>query len=322
MNHEPRTKNPEPGSAGNQEPRLVRRSIGEGGTNNGEPSPLPLTVYTPDTGLKDPRALFAGIWRDMFAHQSRELAWRLTVRTLAGQFRQSLLGYFWLFFPPLLNSVVFIFLQRQQILKMEETAIPYAVFVLLGNLLWQAFMLSIQSPIKAVQRELSILTKLNISREAVLLSGFYEMLITSAIPFVALPLILLVFGIPFSTVMLLGPVGFLGFVIFGFAIGVWLTPIGLLYRDIGQAIPILLRFMMFVTPVVYPVPKEPGLARTVLLLNPTTPFVETARDWMTGQSAELIGPFLVLSALSLVVLLVGLVVYRLAMPIIIERMSA
>jgi lipopolysaccharide transport system permease protein len=306
----------------NQEPRLVRRSLGEGGTKNEEQRPLARTIYTPDTGLKDPRALFAGIWQDTFSPQSRELAWRLTTRSLAGQFRQSLLGYFWLFFPPLLNSVIFVFLQRQQILKMEATVIPYAVFVLLGNLLWQSFMQAMQSPIKAVQRELSILTKLNISREAVLLSGFYEMLITSAIPFIALPLILIAFRIPFTVMMLLAPVGFLGFVLFGYAIGVWLTPIGLLYKDIGQAIPIIMRFMMFVTPVVYPLPKEPGFARTLLLLNPTTPFIETARNWMTGQVNEMSGMFMVYSLLSVVFLIAGLVVYRLAMPIIIERMSS
>jgi lipopolysaccharide transport system permease protein len=284
--------------------------------------PLARTVYTPDTGLKDPRALFAGIWQDTCSAQSLELAWRLTVRSLAGQFRQSLLGYFWLFFPPLLNSIIFIFLNRQGILKMEATAVPYAVFVLLGNLLWQSFMQGMLSPLKAVQREISILTKLNISRESVLLSGFYEMLITSAIPFVALPAILLVFGIPFSVTLLLAPVGFLGLVLFGFMIGVWITPLGLLYRDIGQAIPILMRFMMFVTPVVYPLPKTPGLARTLLLLNPVTPFIEVARNWMTGQPGEMVGVFMVYSLLSVVLLFAGLVVYRLAMPIIVERMSA
>jgi len=305
MNKEPSTKNQEPSEAGNQAHRELSR-----------------TVYTPDTGLKDPRALFAGIWQDTFSAQSRELAWRLTVRSLAGQFRQSLLGYFWLFFPPLLNSIIFIFLNRQGILKMEATVVPYAVFVLIGNLLWQSFMLSMQSPIRSVQREMGILTKLNISREAVLLSGFFEMLITSAIPFLALPLILLVFRVPVEWGILLAPVGFLGFVLFGFAIGVWLTPIGTLYKDIGQAIPILMRFAMFVTPVVYPLPKAPGLGRTLLLLNPTTPFIETARSWMTGQPADLVGWFFVLSALSLVLLFAGLVVYRLAMPIIIERMSA
>jgi lipopolysaccharide transport system permease protein len=287
------------------------------------PSPtLPRVVYTPDTGLRHPAELVRGMWQDTCSAQSLELAWRLTVRSLAGQFRQSLLGYFWLFFPPLLNSIIFIFLNRQGILKMEATAVPYAVFVLLGNLLWQSFMQGMLSPLKAVQREISILTKLNISRESVLLSGFYEVLITSAIPFVALPAILLVFGIPFSVTMLLAPVGFLGIVLFGFMIGVWITPLGLLYRDIGQAIPILMRFMMFVTPVVYPLPKTPGLARTLLLVNPVTPFIEVARNWMTGQPGEMVGVFMVYSLLSVVLLFAGLVVYRLAMPIIVERMSA
>ena len=290
-------------------------------------SDLRTVVYTPDTGLKHPLDLVRGMWNDAFCHQSRSLAWRLFVRNISAQFRQSLLGYFWLFFPPLVNSAVFIFLNSRGIVKIPDTGVPYPVFVLLGNLLWQMLIMMMQAPLQGINREKGLLTKLNFSREALLVASFLEGGAMALIPLVAVPVILFCFrnSIDSSLVTrytLLAPVGILGLCIFAFSIGVFLTPIGALYQDIGRAIPVVARFWMFVTPVIYALPTEKGLTRTLLTLNPATPFIETARDWMLGQSADLLPLFAVYFGLSLLLLAFGLIVYRLAMPIIVERMSA
>lgn len=288
---------------------------------------LPVVVYTPDTGLRHPVELIKGMWDDTFCHQSRSLAWRLFVRDMSAQFRQSLLGYFWLFFPPLLNSAVFIFLNSRGIVKIPDTGVPYPLFVVLGNLLWQGLIMLMQAPIQGISREKSLLTKLNFSREALLVRSFLEGAATAMIPMLAIPLFLCAFRNSIDTSLfthrlLLAPLGLLGLFVFAFAIGVFLTPIGTLYTDIGHGIPVIARFWMFVTPVIYALPKEPGLSRTLLILNPATPFIETTRDWMLGQPADLFPLFLVYSLLSAVLLFVSLIIYRLAMPIIVERMSA
>ena len=279
-------------------------------------------MYSPDTGLRHPVDLVRGMWHDAFCAQSRDLAWRLFVRNISAQFRQSLLGYFWLFFPPLVNSAVFIFLNSQGIVTIPDTGVPYPVFVLLGNLLWQGLIMLMQAPVQGINREKGLLTKLNFSREALLVASFLEGAAMALIPLVAIPVILFIFKIPIGMTLLAAPVGIFGLFLFAFAIGVFLTPIGTLYQDIGRAIPVVARFWMFVTPVVFALPKEPGLTRTLLTLNPATPFIETTRDLMLGQMPDLLPLFLVYSLLSAVLLLFGLIVYRLAMPIIVERMSA
>ena len=288
---------------------------------NEERNPLPRVVYSPDTGLRHPLDLVKGMWHDAFCHQSRSLAWRLFVRNMSAQFRQSLLGYFWLFFPPLVNSAVFIFLNSQGIVRIADTGVPYPVFVLLGNLLWQVLIMLMQAPIQGINREKGLLTKLNFSREALLVASFLEGCAMAFIPLLAVPLILVAFRMPIGLNMLLAPVGILGLCIFAFAIGVFLTPLGTLYQDIGRAIPVVARFWMFATPVIYALPAT-GKTRTLLMLNPATPFIETARDWMLGQPADLLPLFTLYTLLSTLLLLFGLVVYRLAMPIIVERMSA
>ena len=121
--------------------------------------------------------------------------------------------------------------------------------------------------------------------------------------------------------LLLFPIGILSLILVGTAIGLLLTPVGILYTDIGRGLPLVLQFLMYVTPVVFPMPKE-GLAATLFNLNPLTSVIVTTRDWLTAQPTGLLGAFLLVNLVTVVLLLVVWVVYRLAMPILIERMSA
>jgi len=57
-------------------------------------------------------------------------------------------------------------------------------------------------------------------------------------------------------------------------------------------------------------------------VNPLTPLILTARDWLTGGTPEYVGYFLAVNAAAFVLLLVSWIGYRLSLPILIERMSA
>ena len=68
-------------------------------------------------------------------------------------------------------------------------------------------------------------------------------------------------------------------------------------------------------------PKE-GWAAILFQINPLTPLILTTRDWLTGFSPDFLGYFLAVNVAATSVLLVAWTAYRLAMPILIERMSA
>jgi lipopolysaccharide transport system permease protein len=100
-------------------------------------SDLPVRVYSPEPLLGHPAKLVGTIARDIWA--GRELAWRLFIRDLSAQYRQTFLGYIWAFLPPLVASMTFIFLNSQGIVTITGTGIPYPVFAMMGTLLWQVF---------------------------------------------------------------------------------------------------------------------------------------------------------------------------------------
>src|SRR5918996_1010864 len=93
-------------------------------------SQLPVTVYSPESPLRDCRRLLRDMFRDL--RGSRELAWRLFVRDTSAQYRQSMLGYVWAFLPPLVASLPFIFLNSQGVVTIEGTPIPYPAYAMIG----------------------------------------------------------------------------------------------------------------------------------------------------------------------------------------------
>ncbi len=109
------------------------------------------------------------------------------------------------------------------------------------------------------------------------------------------------------------PVGILSLMLFGFVIGILITPLGLLYGDVQQTLPIITTFLMFLSPVLYPVPQS-GIAARVAGINPLTPLIVATRDWLTIGTTSYIGGFVLVTSLNLCFLLVGWVIFRVAMP--------
>lgn len=279
---------------------------------------LQVTVYAPESPLRNPIRLFRGMARDLLA--SRELAWRLFVRDTASMYRQSVLGYLWAFAPPLVTAATFVFLNSQQIINVGQTKVPYPAFVMIGTLMWQAMIDALNSPLKATIGARSMLTKINFPREALLLAGLAEVLLNCLIRALLLIPIFVMYHLPVSATLPLALVGVAGLIVIGLAIGLLITPIGLLYGDVARGVTLVSAFWMLLTPVVYPIPRS-GIAAAIARWNPVTPVIQVTRDWITGQPVTTLSEAAVVVALAAVLLLVSWVLYRLGMPILIERMG-
>lgn len=278
-----------------------------------------ISVYTPDSSLTNPLIMVREMFRDLFA--SRELAWRLAVRDIRAQYRQAFLGILWAFILPLANTITWIFLSRAGIVLVGETALPYPVYVFTGTMLWAILMDAMNAPLQQTNAARGMLAKLNFPREALVVSGIYQTLFNAGIKIALLIGALILLGMNPGWNALLFPLGILSLILVGTAIGLLITPVGMLYTDVGRAIPLLMQFLIYLSPVVFPMPKE-GWVATLFKINPLTPLILTTRDWLTGFPPEFLGYFLVVNAVTLALLLVVWVTYRLSMPILIERMSA
>lgn len=277
-----------------------------------------VTVYSPESPLRQPtkfaREMIADLWT------SRELAWRLFIRDLSAQHRSSLLGYSWVFVPPLVASVPFIYLNSAGVVRMGETPIPYAAYAVVGTIIWQTFVDALNSPLRTVTAARSMLTRINFPREAVLLSGLMHVGFNFLVRLVLLAVVFAAFALEPAATIPLFFLGVLSVALTGFMMGLIVTPIGVLYGDVQQALPIASTFLMLLTPVLYPVPAS-GPAAIVIAFNPLAALVTTTRDWLTIGAAAHVGGFIAVTTVTVTLLMFGWIAYRLALPHLIVRLG-
>jgi len=296
-----------------------RLAAADGGAAGQDVSQLSLAVYSSEPTLRTPAGLLERMGLDLL--DARELGWRLFVRDLSAQYRQSLLGVSWALLPPILIGLVFIVLHSRNVLRLAPTAIPYPVFALVGSLYWQIFVDALNAPLKAVSGARSILTRVQFPREALILSALYSVLFAALLKGLVLVSVLVFFGMPLQPGLLLAPLAIAALIVLGLGIGLALTPLGLLYTDVSSALVVVVQIWFFATPVVYPAPESWPLS-LVATLNPVSPLLTAARDLTTlgGISSPL--SLIVASGLACAALLAAWIFYRVALPITIERLSA
>lgn len=236
-------------------------------------------------------------------------------------YRQSILGYVWILLPPLATAFIWIFLSSQQLVQMDTGGAPVPMFVLTGTILWTAFNMSVVGMQAIMAEARSVLSKVNFPHEALVISAFCKTLLNTIVPAITLIPAMMAFGVPFEQNVLFFPVGFLTLIFLGCAFGLVLVPLSALYTDISRAVQLGLRFGFFATPIIYALPKT-GFLRTLMLCNPVAAPLVSGRHWLIGSGEALWLPTLGVLTISLFVLFIATLIFKVTMPHIIERLNA
>ncbi|PKD21132.1 hypothetical protein APR41_12005 [Salegentibacter salinarum] len=276
---------------------------------------MQIRIYQKERNLS-PVKLLKETFLDIY--KSRFLARQLAERDIKAQYRQSYLGILWAFLTPLATAAVWIFLNLSGTIQVTDTGIPYPVFAFTGTLLWSIITEAVNSPTQSTNAARGLMSKINFPKEGLIISGIYKLLFNSSIKIILLIAFVFIFGLGFHWGLLLLPFAILGALLFGITIGLLLTPLGMLYKDIGKIVTMGFSFLMYITPVVYAVPDS-GLMKTIMEINPFTPVILTCRDIITGASSDYLVYFLIIMTLCIPLFLVALILYRISIPILIER---
>lgn len=264
--------------------------------------------------------LLSEIARDL--PKASSLGYSLAERNIKARYRQSLAGIFWAFLLPVVTSLVWIILNRQGVVEFDRVSVPYPVFVITGTMLWQVFSNSVLFPLRSVQSNTNILTKINFPREALFFNALYEIGFYSLFNLVVIVVAVLSFGIGIRIESLFFMAGVLILIVLGIALSLMILPVAALYSDINFALPSLLQFAMYLTPVIYPQHTFSGITR-ILDLNPVAPVLSITRGWLVGMNTlDSVWPVFAIGLGALVLLVFGLILQRIAMEILIERMGS
>ncbi len=275
-----------------------------------------VAIYTPESSLRRPWSFLANFAADL--RKAWPLAWRLFVRDTSAKYRQSILGFAWMFLPPVAMAIIFSMLSRSKILNAGDVGIPYPLYVLCGTVLWGAFVEAVNAPLRVFTQASGYLGKINFPRESMVLAAGMESMVNSIIRLLIVVPVILYYGqTPALTGLLAVPIALLGLVVLGMLIGILATPVGLLFQDVQKALPLVLQVWFFATPVVYNLPPGPRL-----FANPVATVLVTGRDLLTLGEWPFPGAFALVLAVGTLGLIVVWLLTRLAMPHLLERMTA
>lgn len=279
---------------------------------------LPVTVYSPESPLKNPANLMHRICWDLW--RCRELVWILFTRDLKAQYRQSYFGYIWLFVPVLSTMIVWMFLNSSEVIQVAETPIPYPAYVLIGTIIWTAFTSALNQPLASFQAGQGVFMKLNVPPEVFIFSGLGRLVFDLFIRTLVLIPTFLILGIEPASTCWLFPFGLAAAMLCGAAIGFIILPLGSLYSDVSRVVSIAMGFAMYLTPIVYP-PPETGWAATLIRWNPLTSIVVSTRDWLTLGWGHNNMATLTVAGVSLLTLAFAMLFLRAVQPRLVERMG-
>ena len=249
------------------------------------------------------------------------LGFRFAERNIRARYRQSVLGVLWAIVPPLATAAIWIFLNQKNIVTLNHTGSNYPLFVITGTMLWSVFSTAVIMPIQTIQANAPILVKINFPRESLIITAFYEIAFSALISLLIIVAELVIFEVPLSLNTLLFFPAMLVLILLGMCFGLMVLPLALLYKDVQFALPTFLQLAMYATPVVYATTDFSGFSK-ILAFNPVSPVLTSARDWLLGVNfIPPVGPLILITLVSILILIMGMILQRIAMEILIERMG-
>ncbi len=252
------------------------------------------------------------LWRN------RELTLQLLFRELSARYRQNILGYFWAIVPSAILLATFSYINNNVISGKYSEPIPYVLYSLTGITCWQLFAIGITKTTLCLAKSQALITKIYFCRETLVFAAFGESIFEFLIRLIlVVPIFAWYSTIPQWTIVFV-PLVLLGLSLLSIGVGFFLTLANGVFRDIANAIPVVLPFIMLLTPVAYP-PFSTMPIKLFNYINPVSPFIIAARDLtFYGKISSPIS-LAVACVISLTVFLLGWKFFRIAIPRIAER---
>ena len=208
--------------------------------------------------------------------QYRYLLLEMTARDIRLRYKQTVMGFGWAVFMPLLNTAIFavIFTRMAPL----DVGMPYVLFAYTGLLVWQLTASSLRFAVISLTSNMNLVTKVYFPREILPFAAVAVTLVDTAVASLVLAALMIYFRVSLTWAAAFLPLVILTHVAFTTGLALLVAMGNLFYRDVKYLFEIVLSLWMFATSVVYPIRLIGGTSAALLSLNPMTPIIDTYRD--------------------------------------------
>jgi lipopolysaccharide transport system permease protein len=237
----------------------------------------------------------------------RELLYFFVWRDIKVRYKQTVIGAAWAVLQPVLTMIVFsVFFGK--LAKIPSGGLPYPIFYYCALLPWMYFSSAMQGATNIVVDNQRVITKIYFPRVILPIASVLPGLLDFAISFGVFLVMIAYYRLVPTTAIIWLPAFLLLAVLTALGVGLWLSALNALYRDIRYVVPFLVQFWMFASPVAYPSSLVPVKWRWLYGLNPMAGVIDGFRWVLTGQGQPS-GILLAFSSAAVAVLVFSGLVY-------------
>ncbi|MEP6583935.1 MAG: ABC transporter permease [Ginsengibacter sp.] len=245
----------------------------------------------------------------------RHFLFSLVRREFLLNYQQTVLGPFWLIFPPLVTLVTYILVFNKMV-GISTGTIPPVLFYFSGIVLWNFFSDCWSGTSTTFKENAHLFSKVYFPRIIIPVSLVCTHFLRFLLQFIFL---LCIAGfyiffrdlkVAFNFWLLVLPLAIICVGLIGLGMGLLFSVLTAKYRDISNLVTLGVRLLMFVTPVIYPLTSIPQRWRILVEINPLTSFFEIFRKGLLGEGTVNLGMFLYSFLFTIFISFGGLMIFN------------
>ena len=245
--------------------------------------------------------------------QYKDLITMFVKRDFKTMYKQTILGPLWIIINPLMTTLMYTIVFGN-IANISTDGMPQIVFYMLGTTVWTYFSSCLTKTSSTFTGNAAIFGKVYFPRLVTPISTVISGLINFGVQFLMFLGFMAYFMIKGSPIepnlwILITPLLLVQLAALALGFGIIISSMTTKYRDLAVLVTFGVQLWMYATPVVYPASQIGGKLKTLMMLNPVSPIVESFRYAFLG-SGSIPWNYLGISVVTtLVVLFAGVVLF-------------
>jgi lipopolysaccharide transport system permease protein len=211
----------------------------------------------------------------------RDLFFFLVWRDLKALYAQTILGFSWAILQPLIQIILFTIIFGK-IASLPTDGIPYVLFSSLAIIPWTYMSQAMTSSSQSLIQGANMLGKVYFPRLIFPIAPCLSRLVDFAISMIIILCLLLYYRVSPSWNLLLFPLFLMMMMSVPIGLGLFFSSLAIRFRDVKQAMPFVIRMLMYSAPIVYSASTIPETYRILYSINPIVGVIEGFRACLLG----------------------------------------
>lgn len=215
----------------------------------------------------------------------RDLFVFLVKRDIKVLYAQSIMGFSWAIFNPLIQIVIFTVIFGR-VANLDTGGVPYFLFSTVAIIPWTYMSDAMSKSSQSLVSDSSMLGKVYFPRLIFPLTPVLAKLVDFSISLIVLLAVMVYYKVVPTTNILVLPLFVLMMVSVPAGIGFWLSSLAIRYRDVKFAMPFVIRMLIYSAPILYSAEEIPEAYRFGYSFNPIVGVIEGFRACLLGSSIQ------------------------------------